>query len=320
MILDSELIVVPASDGLWKSDDGGKTWRLDLEPLDLAALAGMSFAPSASPTGESRLIGLVAAAGPDDANPDIAGLAPAGPLVLRSTDGGLHWQVAGRIATPAGLATAYSQVDFANQQTGYLGGVDGVASSNDGGTSWRTEWSGGLPVTSLVLDSAGLVALTSDELLVRDSNGRWDAGTEPVAGPAFERHPVAPGALYGAVCAREPYARSTGGELVASSDAGQSWHRVALPPRVEGCPEGRDGTAGRGRRAGGTRISRWRTLSGFATPHVLYTIGAAPVPRTFPYPLDNGFVPAELWRSDDGGRSWHPDGYTGALPCRVHAG
>jgi photosystem II stability/assembly factor-like uncharacterized protein len=309
-ILDSEHIVVPASDGLWKSDDGGKTWRLDLEPLDLAALAGMSFAPSASPKGVSRRIGLVATAGADDANTGVLAAA-AGPLVLRSTDGGLHWQTAGRVAAPEGTATAYSEVDFADSLTGYLGGVDGVASSNDGGTSWRTEWSGGLPVTSLVLDSAGLVALTSDELVVRDSNGRWDAGTEPAAGALSSVALAGPVALYGAVCAREPYARFTEGELVASSDAGDSWRTVALPPRVEGCPE-----VTAGQPAGGVEEQNSNqplaNLVCIATPQVLYAIGAAPVPRTFPYPLDNGFVPAELWRSDDGGRSWHPDGYAGA--------
>ena len=122
---------------------------------------------------------------------------------------------------------------------------------------------------------------------------------------------VAPGALYGAVCAREPYAWSTGGELVASSDAGRSWHTVAIPPHVEDCPE-----VTTGQPAGGVEEQNSNqplaNLVCIATPLVLYAIGAAPVPRTFPYPLDNGFVPAELWRSDDGGRSWYPDGYTGA--------
>jgi hypothetical protein len=310
-ILDSEHIVVPASDGLWRSDDGGKTWRLEVEPFDFAALAAMSFAPSASATGVSRRMGLVATAGADDASTGVLTSAPAGPLVLRSTDDGLHWQTAGRVAAPPGTATAYSEVDFADSRTGYLGGVDGVASSNDGGRSWRTEWSGGLPVISLVLDSAGLVALTSDEVLVRDSNGRWDAGTEPAAGALSSVALAAPGALYGAVCAREPYARSTGGDLVVSSDAGHSWRTVALPPRVGGCPE-----ITTGQPAGGVEPQSpnqpLASLVCIATPHVLYAIGTVPVPRTFPYPLDGGFVPAELWRSDDGGRSWRPDGYAGA--------
>ncbi|HTW98516.1 MAG TPA: hypothetical protein VMD59_07055, partial [Acidimicrobiales bacterium] len=272
--LDGEDLVVPASDGLWRSSDAGVTWRLSADRLDLAALGAIWLAPPGSIGGQGRGLGLVATWGPSDSNPDAVGPAPlAGALVLRTTDGGLSWQPAGTVNAPAGPQPPYDLVEFADARTGYLAGLSGIASSADGGRSWRSEWDDGLPVRALDLYGArGVAAITQDELLVRGAGGSWRAVAEPVGGAlssvAFAGRDVA----YGAVCSSQPYDWSPGGELVASSDGGRSWRVLRLPARVKDCPEVTAGQPAGGAEAG-LGAARSGAVVCVASPRVLYAIG-----------------------------------------------
>lgn len=310
-VIDAEHLVLPASDGMWESDDGGASWRFVMNGLDLAALG-----PLALRLGPGAVLeGVVASAAPMAT--DDGGVT--GPVVLRSTDGGLLWRAAGELADRPGLFDpSFDGVALAPGGAGYLAGRAGIASFTLDGSTLHSVWSGGMPVTSLQGEPDGAaIALTADELLTTPAGAApFRPASEPraggLAGVAFAGSSTA----YGVVCA-SPGAASSGlassglgwpgpgspGELVRSSDGGASWQAASLPPGA-GCPGLLWATDGQSQSPGTICLASSRVLYALGGPGEQILLGSGGEPPAFA-------PPAALYESTDAARSWRR---VGAVP------
>jgi photosystem II stability/assembly factor-like uncharacterized protein len=185
-------------DGMYKSTDGGKTWK------HLGLRAGQQIgAIIVDPANADRL--FVAVLGhPYGANPERG--------VFRSTDGGNNWEKVlykdgntGAIALafdPANSQVIYADLWAARQgpwENGeWQGPNSGLFKSTDGGTTWR-QLVKGLPTTAQGLGRIGLSVAPSD-----------------------------PRRLYATVDAPQL------GGIYCSTDAGESWRRVNSEMRLWG--------------------------------------------------------------------------------------
>ncbi len=152
---NASVMFVPASDGVMRSDDGGKTWR-QVTGWDVADVRCLVF---------------------DPVNPALAYAATAwGPI--RSTDGGGSWQPA-----QAGLAKPYCQTLVADPlHTGrvVLGTEDGIYISTDAAQSWARVESPATTILRLVRSDANAQLLLAGTLahgawLSRDNGATWTA-------------------------------------------------------------------------------------------------------------------------------------------------
>jgi hypothetical protein len=193
----------------------------------LAACGGPGAAGTPAPPGPSSPAGRgTAAAGP------AAG--PASPPQADSGAGGCSPSPVRQALTglePGGL----TGVQFVSASQGWVVGTGQILSTADGGARWTVQDRGALDLTSLDFVS-GLRgwAAGADTLLTTSDGGRhWTALPEScpliravhfVSGSAG--FAIAGGtavSLYGGA------APQTGGVVLATSDGGQSWHRLAAP-------------------------------------------------------------------------------------------
>jgi photosystem II stability/assembly factor-like uncharacterized protein len=209
---------------LYRSDDGGATWRLLGWPFTGGDLDRPVFALAIDPTnGRNLFVGTST-------------------NLLRSTDGGNTW------TAPSGLPAAAVrsvQVDRINAAVVYVAGDAGVFKSTDGGNSW-TGVSNGLPTTpvgsvsvarshDLVIDPSDprvlyvvAVPASGGELVFRsgDAGGSWvsaSAGLPADVIRGLTIDPLSPRTLYAALNG------GSGQNLMKTTDAGASWAAFSLP-------------------------------------------------------------------------------------------
>ncbi|MGZ6190592.1 MAG: WD40/YVTN/BNR-like repeat-containing protein [Vulcanimicrobiaceae bacterium] len=283
--LDKQLYFAGGADGgVFKSTDGGASWRPVFDRVDVAAI-GTIVLDSHNP----RDVWV----GTGESNPrnDVA----AGDGVWHSTDGGAHWTHAG---LPDAGAISSISIDPSNPRVvvvGVLGQVfrdnatRGIFVTRDGGAHWTR--------TLFVGPSSGVCALA--------------------------RVPDHPGTLFAGVYQfrREPWTMTSGGPnggIYRSDDGGEHWRKLTgrgLPH----APTGRIGLAA----AKGGRIyaivqskegELWRSDDGgnawHKMPHSPY-VGARPFyfSQVFVDPANRDrLINVELVMSvsTDGGRSFHP--------------
>jgi photosystem II stability/assembly factor-like uncharacterized protein len=213
-----------------------------------------------------------------------AGLAAG--AVFRSEDGGQSW-----VRTDAGLPAG--RVNALGESGGrWLAGTEtGIYASTDRGRRWAAATGGAGRVLSLAAVGTSVYAGTDGGLLRSLDGGRQFAAV--AAFPAKRVRSLA--VLDGTV-----YAGTDRDGVLASSDAGRSWQRLAAGWPVLGqafalAVSGKRVFAGL--YAKGLWVweaGRWEKR-GETTPLALAAVGEAIVA---------GHNPGGLWRSDDGGRHW----------------
>jgi photosystem II stability/assembly factor-like uncharacterized protein len=201
-----KVLVVGASNGIFRSEDGGERWlRVTPETAQVLCMSGNSNGVYAGVVGEG---------------------------VLRSTDLGRSWAPARRglvARNYARLMTCSSGTLLA------LGSEEGVAQSEDGGASWARlpipdEH---LPLTTIeaIGISGGLCLLLAGTYsggLIRSDDGgdTWEQVGESVGvrsilvSPDFQSDQMA-------------WAGSDSGQLLVSRDAGKTWTSLATPYQGE---------------------------------------------------------------------------------------
>lgn len=195
--------------GLYRSDDGGASWRPAYAGLGLDAPLAATTVTLSPAFADDRTL-----------------LAGANGGVLRSEDGGESWQAA-TFADPAPLVTALGfSPAFANDRVALAGTLDdGVFRSSDGGRSWHA-WNFGL-LDRHVLCLAISPAFASDQTvlagtgtgLFRSRNGgrSWRELALPCG--------CAP-ALCVALAAGAIIVGTEGAGCYRSDDDGRSWRRL----------------------------------------------------------------------------------------------
>ena len=222
--------------GIYRSDDGGKTWRPASGGLE--TLAPIAFAVHPEHPGVAWVGTVTGAYRTSDggqswhlitglppvpiyalaASPDGAGLYAAGeaPGVWRSNDGGQTWSsgdLAGAVSSVLSLAVAGDGTTYA----GTAG--QGVWTSQDGGETWQRvgDALASAHVTILrPLSDGRLYALAESHLYISPDRGdTWDmVGPPQFEALSFAAGPVGSGHLY---------LGSKGNALAVSLDGGISW-------------------------------------------------------------------------------------------------
>ncbi|MDX2165957.1 MAG: hypothetical protein SF182_02800 [Deltaproteobacteria bacterium] len=208
--------------GVVRSRDGGAKWDRVSTPAYVAALAAAPQAPELYAAGASTWPGAPGAS--------------SAAVVLRSSDGGGSWLPVTSMSPPAPvIALAVdpnepSQLLAATGSREYFAG-DGVYSSADGGTTWRSDRAGldATCVSDLAAasgdDTVVYAALSQSTLPLQvssDGGSHWRAATPPMAWPSFPALAIDP---------RDPhvaYAAAHVDGLFVTRDAGASWSRQPI--------------------------------------------------------------------------------------------
>lgn len=204
----------------------------------LVAGCGASTAVSAGPGAATGGQGAAAASSPAPAAAGSGSPARAGGVPAASAGG-----VAGGGSCPAAQAPSYpggiGGLQFVSPARGWAVSQGAILATTDGGAHWTTQLSGKLNLTSVDFISGqdGWAAGTGSLLVTTDGGAHWAAlpepcpvirsvhFTSPASGVA-----VAGGANAGGVNPEVPVA---GGVLLATSDGGRSWHRLAAPANAQ---------------------------------------------------------------------------------------
>lgn len=119
------LIAGAAGGGVWRTDNGGMTWRPLMETHPTLTIGAVAIAPSNPQV-------MYAASGEDG-----GGWNPAwdGAGIYHSNDGGRHWALMSRISSSRFSALV---VDPTDPDTVYAAGNAGFHKSRNGGTTWIT--------------------------------------------------------------------------------------------------------------------------------------------------------------------------------------
>lgn len=243
----------------------------------------------------------------------------AGGRVYRSTDGGRSW----RSGPPIALKLDALTVDPRHGSILYAGTNDGVLKSTDAGRTWRrsglrpapgrsrgyADWEGW--VYSIAVDPAdsrNVYAITrglEKRVLFRSRDGgtTWDV-VRRTPRAMMEIHAAGSGILY---TAGRDFGDSRAGGIWRSTDGGTTWRRVldggwtlAVDPNREGTIWAVGEVELRVTRDGGTT---WRSAG--PAPGGLSAIVLDPrSPRTLYLSTRQN----DVYRSVDGGRTWHPFG------------
>jgi photosystem II stability/assembly factor-like uncharacterized protein len=209
---------------LYRSDDGGATWRLLGWPFSGADLDRPVFALAIDPTnGRNLYVGT-------------------GTNLLKSTDGGTTWTAPGGL--PA-AAVRSIQVDRTNPAIVYEASDAGVYKSTDGGNTWAAI-SSGLPTTpvgsanvarthDLVMDPSDprvlyvvVVPASGGELVFRsgDAGATWASASAGMPADVIRSlaiDPLNPRTLYAALNG------GSGQNLMKTTDAGANWTAFSVP-------------------------------------------------------------------------------------------
>jgi hypothetical protein len=119
------LLAAAAGGGVWRTDNGGLSWRPLMHLQPTLTMGAVAFAPS-NPQ-------VIYAASGEDA--DGWGPAWGGVGVYRSTDGGAHWTVCTTLPSTLFSAIVVSPRDA---NTVYVAGNLGLHKTTDGGATWIT--------------------------------------------------------------------------------------------------------------------------------------------------------------------------------------
>lgn len=252
--------------GLYRSDDGGQSWRMTYQNLDVdleGPFPTTSVVVSPGFAGEHR----------DTHDPTVVAGVAGG--VLRSTDGGESWHVAGFGTPPPMVSSLVISPDFLHDGVLLAGTMeDGVFRSADRGVHWAA-WNFGL-LDLNVFCLAISPAFAEDEALFagvesgifRSTNGgrAWREVTLPIGFEAVLTLAISPDFARDGVA----FAGTESQGLLRSTDGGKTWRQL-----------GQDVIDGP---VNGLRLSP--TYG--ETPRLLLVLDTA------------------LWRSEDGGDTWAP--------------
>lgn len=195
---------LPAPAGLYVTLDGGRHWHLQASPLSLPDLVATSFA--------SPALG--------------AGVTSTGAVGWRTADGGRSWHtVLFGVPGTANPTVGFGTVDFVSPTLGWVGGLDGIAATTDGGRSWAPQLTTSAPVEEISFaDGQHGWALTADQLFSTVNGGRqWDAVAETPFGAFSTVQLVSAGFGVALVCG------PAGARALVSHDEGRHWQVLPLP-------------------------------------------------------------------------------------------
>ncbi len=251
-------------------------------------------------------------------------LVATGDGLRRSEDGGTTWR---RVGPPSLAVPVYT---LAQDATGaiFLGGEGRtLLRSDDAGLTWQAlpAWPGGEAVLSLAVSASGgwLLAGTDGSGLFssRDGGRTWER--VEVAGEAYVASIVlAPGGAPPCAGVGECALVRTRSGLVRTWDGGATWEKVAAgwEGRADAVAIAGEEPAwllltDRGRVYRSPDGAGWEPLGeGLGRTGAVFTAVADPTrPQTVLAGTENG-----LYRSDDGGRNWHPAPSGPGTPA-VHA-
>ncbi len=285
----STVYMATASGGLWKTTDGGTTWRSVFEDGGTLSLGAVALAPS-----DHNVLYL----GTGENNPRNS--TSIGDGVYRSRDAGETWVHVGLEGTERVGRIRVDPGDPDRLYVAALGhawgeGPDrGVYRSLDGGDTWE------------------------QALYVDENTGAADLAI----------HPGNPRILYAALWdyRRQPWTFRSGGPgsgIFRSRDGGDSWQRLTGPDGMPGLPEGELGRIGLGVSPADPDVvyamiesedpgvvwrsddggDTWRVVSSHASinsrPFYYTDVRVDPSNANRLFSLNSG-----LWRSIDGARTW----------------
>lgn len=195
---------------------------------------------------------------------------------------------------------ALTGVQFVSPSQGWVVGTRQILATTNGGRSWVVQDSGKLNLisTDFIGNALGWAVGADTVLTTSDGGQRWTALPEPC--PVIRSvHFVSPEVGFaiagGSTLAAQSLAPMSGGELLGSTDGGQSWQRLSAPanPQSVCFTDPHDGWLGAG---GGL----YRTTNGGKT---WTPAGAAPGHRDAGYPFTMTVQcagPTAAWGLDTG--------------------
>ena len=256
-----------ATSGVWKTDDDGGTWRAVFEHMPSTSIGDLAVAPS-NPD--------IVWAGTGEANIFRASMAGVG--IYKSTNAGQSWQHMGLTDTQtiARILVHPSNADIVYVAASGHEWTDnemrGVFKTTDGGRTW----------SKILYKSprTGAIDLVMDP---RDANTLYAATWQRVRRKWSDPR-VEPG-----------YNEST---IMKTTDAGRTWTDVS---------QGLPAVEFRGRIGLDISVSRPDTLYALVDNYEIGRQAKAGQQDAYgrPMPPDQGFIKgADVYRSDDGGRSW----------------
>lgn len=304
-----KLTLCTAGGGIWRSEDGGATWRPLTDQMPTTAMGAICAAPSSPNI-------VYAGTGEGDIR------SPLGVGLLRSIDGGATWEhLPARELTGTGIYDI--AVDPADALHVWVGAVAGLFESRDGGQSWRALRAGLTWDISINPTQPGEVLVACDAGLLRSTNGgsTWSQVALPGAPPGtrFHRLEVCHAPSNGAIAyvagavGNSPllWRRATAGGAFAAEtaparmDVTQAWYDwcFAVSPAdpslvIWGAIE-----LFRGRRSGAGGWS-WENIasrsSGDSIHPDMHDVGFDPTDPATLYCCNDG----GLYRSPDSGTKW----------------
>ncbi|WP_197539374.1 WD40/YVTN/BNR-like repeat-containing protein [Sorangium cellulosum] len=204
-----------ASGGVWKSTDGGQSWRAlwdEQETLVIGSIAVAQSAPDTVYVGTGEWTPGYAAAGPGEG-------------VYVSTDGGATWA---RRAAVLARRVARVLVSPTTATTVYVAGDQGFERSTDSGTSWATLRAG--QISDAVIDPTNAdviyIAVRNDGIYKStDGGGTWNLlGNGPTGASAdWLKLALGTSGAHGT----EFVAAKRSGALYTSTDGGATWTALA---------------------------------------------------------------------------------------------